>query len=401
MASHGVEATHEANAQAGARWLAGRTSLSDLADDELSMRLGVIDRERAQAQALADVSAEAQAVAEAGASWPRSFDWRTHNVVPPVRDQGQCGSCVSFASVGVLETLIRIQYSYQLDLSEGDLHFCSSHGANCNGWWPNDALDVLRDRGVCDEACCAYTPPNCSDCANRDQRAVTIAGQSHWSSRDTMKLHISSNGPLLACFDVYEDFYHYRCGVYAHYSGNYVGGHCVAVIGYDDDEEGGCWICKNSWRDDWGAGGFFKIGYGVCNIDNVMWEINGPITIPWTLRPKEEKDTKDTKDVKDVKDKDSKDNKEHKDHKDQKDDLKDAAAGKEKERAGKEKDQDQPEALAARLRYLSQQVSDLGDEVGRLADEVARGQAFIRAEERPSVGDQAVQQGEGASGHPG
>jgi C1A family cysteine protease len=388
MGSHSIEATHEANAQASSRWLAGRTSLSALSDDELGQRLGVIDRERAQADALAEVSAEAEASALAGASWPSSFDWRTFNVVPPVRDQQQCGSCVSFGSVAVLETLIRIQFNYQLDLSEGDLHFCSAHGANCNGWWPNDALDVLRDRGVCDEACCAYTPPNCSDCANRDQRAVTIAGQQHWSSRDTMKLHISTNGPLLACFDVYEDFYHYKCGVYAHYSGNYKGGHCVAVIGYDDDEEGGCWICKNSWGPGWGAGGFFKIGYGVCNIDNVMWEIQGPITIPWTLRPKDEKDTKDTKDHKDVKDKDGKDTKDHKDHKD---DLKDASAGKEKERAGKEKEQDSPQGLAGRLRILSQEVSDLGDQVSQLADEVARGQAFIRPQQRPAIGEQAVQ----------
>lgn len=384
MASHPIEATREANARAGAAWLAGRTALSELSADEMAQRLGVIDRERAQAQALADVSADAEASAVAGASWPASFDWRTHNVVPPVRDQGQCGSCVSFASVAALETLIRIQFSYQLDLAEGDLHFCSSHGANCNGWWPNDALDVLRDRGVCDEACCAYTPPNCSDCANRDQRAVTIGGQHHWSSRDTMKLHISSNGPLLACFDVYEDFQHYRCGVYAHYSGNLLGGHCVAVIGYDDTEEGGCWLCKNSWSDTWGASGFFKIGYGVCGIDNAMWEIDGPITIPWTLRPKDEKDTKDNKDHKDVKDKDAKDTKDHKDHKD---DVKDAAAKeKDKDLAGKEKDRD---AFADRLREISQQLSDVGDKIGQLAEE-AQGQAFIRSEERPSVGDRAL-----------
>src|SRR4051794_19746586 len=99
MASHGIEATHEANARAGARWLAGRTELSELPGEQVARRLGVIDRERAQAQALATVSEDAQIAAVAGAEWPDSFDWRTHNVITPVRSQGDCGSCVSFGCV--------------------------------------------------------------------------------------------------------------------------------------------------------------------------------------------------------------------------------------------------------------------------------------------------------------
>ena len=141
-----------------------------------------------------------------------------------------------------------------------------------------------------------------------------------------MRVHLSTVGPLLACFDVYEDFYHYTCGVYGHLNGGYEGGHCVAVIGYDDVQQ--AWICKNSWNTWWGANGYFMIGYGQCGIDNCMWEIDTPITIPWSLRPKDQKDNKDNKDSKD-KDKDGKDSKDRKDNKE--DDK--LAPGREKEAA--------------------------------------------------------------------
>ena len=47
--------------------------------------------------------------------------------------------------------------------------------------------------------------------------------------------------------------------------GEYVGGHCVCIIGYDDAQK--CWIAKNSWGKGWGEQGFFRIGYGECGID--------------------------------------------------------------------------------------------------------------------------------------
>lgn len=84
-----------------------------------------------------------------------------------------------------------------------------------------------------------------------------------------MKIWLSTRGPLIACFTVFDDFYSYRSGVYRHVWGNIVGGHCISIIGYDDAN--GCWLCKNSWGAGWGESGFFRIGYGEGGIE--LWQV--------------------------------------------------------------------------------------------------------------------------------
>ncbi len=61
---------------------------------------------------------------------------------------------------------------------------------------------------------------------------------------------LSNNGPLQACFTVYENFYSffdaYPTGVYSSSSGNVVGGHCVKLIGWGEDSTAGpYWLLAN------------------------------------------------------------------------------------------------------------------------------------------------------------
>jgi C1A family cysteine protease len=75
-----------------------------------------------------------------------------------------------------------------------------------------------------------------------------------------IKKDILDNGPVSAAMIVYNDFLHYKGGVYEHPHGSTdkpVGGHAVTIQGWGKDDNGEYWICKNSWGTKWGLQGFW------------------------------------------------------------------------------------------------------------------------------------------------
>jgi hypothetical protein len=225
------------------------------------------------------------------AAVPGAWDWRDvggASYVTPIEDQGGCGSCVAFGTIATLEAQVRIAAgnpNLDVDLSEAHLWFCygPSHGAGAcplGGWWPDQAFPGLI-AGVVPSTCFPYTDQNqpCNLCAHWN---IQLTGISSWQvlpNQAAMKAFIAQTGPMTACFTVYEDFYRYYAGEIYEYnpntSGNLVGGHCVSIVGFNDD--GQYWIAKNSWGPGWGENGYFRIGYGQCGIDAEMWGINGII----------------------------------------------------------------------------------------------------------------------------
>lgn len=235
---------------------------------------------------------EARAPAPPGPAYPGSCDLRDHNgkdFITPVRDQGQCGSCVAFGSCAAVEGTLRFEKndpSLDVDLSEAYLYYCvaAGQGRTCGppnaGWYPKAALEAIKSGGgVPDEGCFPYTPGDqpCDACSDWRARATTIAGWQPLNDAAEIKEWISSRGPAVASMKVYEDFQHYAEGVYSYVTGQAMGGHCICVVGYDDP--GGFWIAKNSWGTGWGEGGFFRIAYGQCAIDSGMLGVEG---IDWS-----------------------------------------------------------------------------------------------------------------------
>lgn len=81
-------------------------------------------------------------------------------------------------------------------------------------------------------------------------------------------------GPMLTSFVVYSDFYQFNADkgeIYSHTPGsNIVGGHAVVISGWGTEKNGvKYWWIKNSWGDDYGINGYFKIHRGVneCGIE--------------------------------------------------------------------------------------------------------------------------------------
>ncbi len=208
---------------------------------------------------------------------PTSWDWRNvngTNYVTSVKNQGSCGSCVAFGTIGAFESVIEVRGGPATDLSEAHLLFCG--GGSCAGWYISDALDYLKNYGTPDEACFPYHPYNmsCSStCSDWQSRAWKINDWNWVSGRDNIKNALVNYGPLVGAFEVYDDFYYdypntskWPDDVYYYQYGADKGGHCIAIVGYNDNP--GYWICKNSWGSGWGLNGYFKIKYGECSIED-------------------------------------------------------------------------------------------------------------------------------------
>src|SRR5688500_8365488 len=114
----------------GLSWQADETPLTGLSDKEIKLHLGLnvspedIKKTAQAIRAVAGMRLKAFDVAA-----PAAMDWRNNggNFVTSIKDQQNCGSCVSFATCATIESRIRIvcrNAALAVDLSEAHLFFC-------------------------------------------------------------------------------------------------------------------------------------------------------------------------------------------------------------------------------------------------------------------------------------
>lgn len=215
---------------------------------------------------------------------PPAFDWRDVNGVnylSPVRNQGSCGSCYAFSSVGMMEARLRLRTNntVQTMLSPQDVVSCSGLSQGCDGGFPFlIAGRYAQDYGLVDEQCAPYTGKD-SSCPRESCDRVYSSGYRYVGgyyggcNEAEMKLALVQNGPVSVSFEVHPDFMHYKSGVYHRVALEseldpppYFEevNHAVLLVGYGVDPSGEkYWIVKNSWGQDWGENGFFRIRRGV------------------------------------------------------------------------------------------------------------------------------------------
>ena len=195
---------------------------------------------------------------------PASVDWRDNggNFVSGVRDQKKCGSCWAFAMTAGLESNAMMARSRggDIDLSEQVMVSCSGVGS-CNGGTLD--ADFLVKTGLPPEKYYPYgaVDGDCSQAEAGWEKVATKIGSfaSVAQKAASIKNALAKYGPLPTAMWVYEDFMHYKSGVYSYVSGKKLGGHAILIVGYSEDDQ--AFIVKNSWGPKWGEGGFFKVAY--------------------------------------------------------------------------------------------------------------------------------------------
>jgi len=242
---------------------------------------------------------------------PDEFDARTQwpncASIQEVRDQGSCGSCWAFGAVEAMTDRICIasQGKSNFHISAEDLvDCCKTCGFGCNGGFPEAAWEHYVKTGLVtggnyntNEGCEPYTiaacdhhvngslppcqgeqpTPKCTkQCIKGYQ--TPYAQDKHFgknaysisSKVEQIQTEIMTNGPVEGAFTVYADFLSYKTGVYSHVTGEELGGHAIKVLGWGTENGVAYWLVANSWNEDWGDKGFFKIlrGKDECGIES-------------------------------------------------------------------------------------------------------------------------------------
>ena len=219
---------------------------------------------------------------------PQSFDSRTNwpNLLGPVLDQGDCGSCYVFAATEVLQDRLSIARKAAFStLSQQFVLMCYFNpllSLGCDGGVPEAVLSWMGANSVPFASNLKYTfgensggafPPGI-DCFKILQESrvpnvragvtYTVAnGEDPGDEVTEMKKDILVRGPVVATMNVYEDFqvqWNARAkGIYAYDGVSALdGGHAVKVIGWGP----GYWLVQNSWGKSGTIGsdpGYFKI----------------------------------------------------------------------------------------------------------------------------------------------
>jgi inhibitor of cysteine peptidase len=207
---------------------------------------------------------------------PTSFNWCDQGGCTPVKNQGACGSCWAFGTVGPLESLIQLNDGVTRDLAEQYLVSCNVHGWGCGGgWWAHDYhLDLVPpgepEAGAVYEADFPYQASDvaCNPPHTHHEKIINwsyVGNSSGVPPVADIKQAIYDHGPVAAAICVGPAFDGYSGGVFSTHE-TCIGtvNHGIVLVGWDDSL--GVWHLRNSWSAGWGESGYMRITYGTSSV---------------------------------------------------------------------------------------------------------------------------------------
>jgi len=262
---------------------------------------------------------------------PENFDGRVvwKNYLSPVRDQKLCGNCWACSTVDMLSDRYSIltlgQIKLQLSATEATICAFDKEGVflpeaksmaeaqqinadvhaqlACFGNSLYDSIKYLYVAGIPPSSCIdptfrgkfkdlslfngdSSTLPVCEDiegldhdtCFGTEPMRVFRAGyisalvidHNDGGSDESLKYAIFHSGPVAGGFDIMPSFLNEYDGktIYKAKEGEKPsGGHAVLILGWGKENGVNYWLCKNSWGEEWGDKGYFKIQHDQCNLE--------------------------------------------------------------------------------------------------------------------------------------
>jgi len=232
-------------------------------------------------------------------SAPASYSSVALGNVSPVKNQKQCGSCVAFSNMALVETCFKRVTGVFGDYSEQQFVDCGygQNGANgCDGAAPHAYVKWSKDSamGLFHESTYPYknTAPTYScpaDLPSYNQGAqVSDYYYTYRGDEETMARLVAEHGAVVTSVNADGPFMDYGGGVFAGCTSSDTN-HAVTVVGYGSDNGQDYWLVKNSWGEGWGEDGYIRVkrGVGMCGIGKTMVTVScdktsGPTDAPLT-----------------------------------------------------------------------------------------------------------------------
>ncbi len=204
-----------------------------------------------------------------------NVDWREKGVITPTKDQGQCGSCWSFATAETVEAHAALAGHPLQVLSEQQVLSCP-FGTNpkhcggtggCSGGTAEVGFEsIVRAGGMTSEWYYPYVSyfgnnENCSAKFSKMEKTVKVSGYKKLptNSYEAIMDAIQNVGPLAISVDA--SWHDYESGVFDSCNQTSpVIDHAVQLVGVGNDPKmGPYWLVRNSWSPLWGEGGFIRL----------------------------------------------------------------------------------------------------------------------------------------------
>ena len=186
---------------------------------------------------------------------PTEIDWRQKGGVSPVKDQGQCGSCWAFSTIGFLEAQSLIKNKKAVTYSEQQLVDCDNLGdMGCNGGLMQTAMQYIQSKGIESDSTYPYTARDGTCKYKQPSTIATVSDINCYEnvSTATIQSYTATVGPLSIAVDA-SSFQSYSSGI-LDCRGTSLN-HGVLLVGYTQNY----WIVKNSWGKNWGEQGFVRV----------------------------------------------------------------------------------------------------------------------------------------------
>jgi len=231
-------------------------------------------------------------------TYPATYDLRTLNKVSPVENQGQCGSCWTFATFGSLESYLlpglTTQYSENnlKNLADFDYTCCAGGDSAMStaylarwGTTMTDATGATIYAGPVTSASDPYnlsctSSPTTSQIAMHVQNVYFLPLKQSPLDNNAIKSALMTYGGVFTGFEWnvtagLAPSAYYNPTTAAYYDGNIAdkntANHAVTIVGWDDNYSkmnfsttppgNGAWIVKNSWGTSFGQSGYFYVSY--------------------------------------------------------------------------------------------------------------------------------------------